>query len=81
MPPRHISSRAIFGPGLPIIDVDGDRVVGESVGFAVVTGSSGDRCFSLRSRFISELYRKQNLRIVAADTFIPFPFNVVAMFS
>ena len=81
MPPRHISSRAIFGPGLPIIDVDEDRVVEESVGFAVVTGSSGNRCFSLRSRFISAACRKQNLRMVAADTLIPLPFNVVAMFS
>ena len=81
VPARHIRSRAILGPGLLIIESNEDRVVEESFDFAVVTGSSGNRCLSLRSRFISAPYRKQNLRIVAADTLIPFPFNVVAMFS
>jgi len=69
------------GPGLSVIDVDGGRVVETSLGFEMITGSSGNRCFSLRNRFISLPYRKQNLRIVAADTWIPLPFKVAAIFS
>jgi hypothetical protein len=77
----HRSSRAIFGPGLLIIDVKEDRVVDESFSFEMATGSSGFRWLSTRNRFISAPYRKQNLRMVAADTLISLPFKVAAMFS
>jgi hypothetical protein len=76
-----MSSRAIFGPGFPIIESSEDRFVDELVGFEPVTESSDDRCLSFRNRFISAACWRQNLRTVAADTLRSLLLNVEAIFS
>jgi hypothetical protein len=76
-----MSSRAIFGPGLLIIESCGDIVVDELLGLEPVAESSDDRCLSFRNRFISAACWRQNLRTVAAETFSPLLLNVAAIFS
>ena len=51
-----MSSRAIFGPGLLIIESDEGRFIDELPGFETTAESLGDRGLSFRNRFISAAY-------------------------